>query len=306
MAIFLLTLKIIGITLLVILGIIVLLILMILFVPTRYRIDAVIPEEDIKLSSVSAYIRYMHLIRVWVEYKEMNLNYRLKVLCFKINLDKFKDTERVHENESEVVDKEVSDKITAKPSEDIPKEIPKETTVKEPVKKEESKQSKNTGHKFGSKKPKNPKNNNKPKAKKEKGKFKKFWKEIKFYYKMLKDEHNKDAFGYCIKRLKKLLKHYMPRKAAGYVNFGLDDPSNTGLITGFLSLFPFMYTGKFHVYPDFCFDKNYINGEIHIKGHLRLVHLLNAAILIYFNRDVRRFRRLLKRHKQGGIDNVRE
>ena len=285
MAVLLLTLKIIGITLLVILGILLLLILVILFVPFRYKIDAVIPEDDIKQSNVSAYMRYMHLIRVWVTYKEKDFGYKVKILFFKLNLDKYKDSsdnlrkdDIPNKDDNKEDFKEVKDKLPSKAYEDLNKDKKKKAKKKK-----------------------------KKKVKKDlKGKFKKLWKEIKFYYKMLKDEHNKDAFKYCLNRVKILLKHYMPRKAKGYVNFGLTDPSNTGLITGFLSLFPFMYTGEFKVYPDFCFDKNYINGEIQIKGHLRLVHLLTGFVLVYFNRDVRRFRKLMKRHKQGGIDNVRE
>lgn len=289
MAVFLLILKIIGITLLVILGILVLLILILLFVPVRYKIDAFIPEDNIKATNGTAYIRYMHILRLWLSYTDNEFNYKLKSFCFNINLDKdkYKDSHK----EKPIKEKTVKEEPVKEQS--VKEEPAKGQQIEEPPVKEQPVTEK-------TKKTKAKKNKTKKKkSKKSKitDKLKKIWNDIKFYYKMLKDEHNKAAFNHCMKHLKKLLKHYMPRKAVGFVNFGLTDPSNTGLITGFLSLFPFMYTGKFRVYPDFCFDKNYINGEIHIKGHMRFVHLLNAFILVYFNRDVKRFIKLMKKHK---------
>lgn len=291
MAVFLLILKIIGITLLVILGILVLLILVLLFVPVRYKVDAFIPEDDIKATNGTAYIRYMHLLRVWLSYTDNEFNYKLKSLCFNINLDK----DKLKDSHKEKPIKENS--VTEAPIKE--KSIKEETIKEEPIKEEPIKEQSVTEKTESTKSKKKRKKKKLKKSKKSKitDKFKKIWNDIKFYYRMLKDEHNKAAFNHCMKYLKKLLKHYMPRKAVGFVNFGLTDPSNTGLITGFLSLFPFMYTGKFRVYPDFCFDKNYINGEIHIKGHMRFVHLLNAFILVYFNRDVKRFIKLMKKHK---------
>ena len=269
MTVFLLILKIIGIALLVIIGIILLLILMILYIPVRYKVSTRIPENDIKSSNGSAYIRYLHLIRIWLSYGQTGFEYRLKVLCFKINLNK-----------------------------DVKESADEHTEV--PVTKSEPADNVNNNNKIDKESLKNKHKTKKKKdktGKKDKHDFKKLWNEIKFYYKMLKDEGNKDAFRHCMKRLKKLLKHYMPRKAKGYVQYGLTDPANTGLITGFLSIFPFMYKGEFKVNPDFNFDRNYICGDLNIKGHIRALHLLNASISIYFNKDVKRFIKLMKKQK---------
>ena len=290
MTVFLLILKILGITLLVIIGIILLLVLMILYIPVRYKVSAQIPENDIKSSNGSAYIRYLHLIRIWLSYGQTGFEYRLKVLCFKINLNK-----DVKESADEHTEVPVTESEPAAP---VIREV---KTKKEYVKnKENNDNNVNTNNLIDKESLKNKHKTKKKKAKtgkKDKHDFKKLWNEIKFYYKMLKDEGNKDAFRHCMKRLKKLLKHYMPRKAKGYVTYGLTDPANTGLITGFLSIFPFMYTGEFTVNPDFNFDRNYVCGDLLIKGHIRAVHLLNMLISVYFNKDVKRFIKLMKRHK---------
>ena len=286
MTVFLLILKILGITLLVIIGIIILLLLMIFFIPLRYKIEAHIPEDDIKTSNGSAYIRYLHLIRLWLTY-DKDFNYKVMVLCFNINfnknIDKASEVPKEHKDDIVQEDNSIQEDVKVKENKENQKN---RETNEHKVKVKKSK-----------KKSKSKKSGKSKKNKKEKKDFKKLWKDIKFYFKMLKDENNKAAFKYCMVRLKKLLKHYMPHKAKGYVQYGLTDPANTGLITGFLSIFPFMYTGEFKVNPDFNFDKNYVCGDLIIKGHIRAVHLLNATILVYFNRDVKRFIKLMKRHK---------
>ncbi len=282
MTVFLLILKIIGIALLVIIGIILLLLLIILYVPVRYKITARIPEDDIKCSNGSAYIRYLHLVRLWLTYNNKEFDYKVKVLCFNINLDN-----KVHPEVKVQPEVKVHQEVKV----DEPDTSKNVTTGKNKTDKNDKKDKDKKYKKSKKSKTK------KVKAKKPKKDLGKLWKNIKFYFKMLKDENNKNAFRHCMSRLKKLLKHYMPRKAKGYVQYGLTDPANTGLITGFLSIFPFMYKSEFKVNPDFNFDRNYICGDLNIKGHIRAVHLLNASISIYFNKDVKRFIKLMKKHK---------
>lgn len=101
----------------------------------------------------------------------------------------------------------------------------------------------------------------------------------------VEDEENQKAFRLLISRVKYLLHHLRFRKFEGRLKFGFDDPAMMGRILGVLSLFYPLYGESFTLTP--VFDHAVFEGEIALKGHVRLIHILIAAIQLMMNKKIR-------------------
>lgn len=101
----------------------------------------------------------------------------------------------------------------------------------------------------------------------------------------VEDEENQKAFRLLISRVKYLLHHLRFRKFEGRLKFGFDDPAMMGRILGVLSLFYPLYGESFTLTP--VFDHTVFEGEIALKGHVRLIHILIAAIWLMMNKKIR-------------------
>ena len=87
----------------------------------------------------------------------------------------------------------------------------------------------------------------------------------------------------------RLLKHICPRRIKGWVHFGTSDPALTGELLGGLSIFFAMCGQGVRVTPDF--EREVLEGELEIKGHLRGIVLLILIIKIHPLQLIRYFRR---------------
>lgn len=101
----------------------------------------------------------------------------------------------------------------------------------------------------------------------------------------VEDEENQKAFRLLLSRVKYLLHHLRFRRFEGRLVFGFDDPAMMGRILGVLSLFYPLYGESFTITP--VFDHTLFEGEIALKGHVRLVHILIAAIQLMMNKKIR-------------------
>lgn len=94
---------------------------------------------------------------------------------------------------------------------------------------------------------------------------------------------------------KGLLKHILPTKVWGKVTFGFSDPSVTGRVLGLLGMsFP-LHKNCVAVSPRFD-GETILEGEICLKGRIYGIVLLKAAVVIYFNKNVKY---AIKRAKHG-------
>ncbi len=106
----------------------------------------------------------------------------------------------------------------------------------------------------------------------------------------LADHENQMTLRLLWKQLKKLLRHILPRKLSGRVRFGFDDPATTGQILTYVSPFYGLYAKTLKLEP--VFDEKVIEGELHVKGHIRVATLLWIVIRVFLNKN---FRLLLKK-----------
>lgn len=101
----------------------------------------------------------------------------------------------------------------------------------------------------------------------------------------VEDEENQKAFRLLLSRVKYLLHHLRFRRFEGRLVFGFDDPAMMGRMLGVLSLFYPLYGESFTITP--VFDHTLFEGEIALKGHVRLIHILIAAIQLMMNKKIR-------------------
>ena len=107
----------------------------------------------------------------------------------------------------------------------------------------------------------------------------------------LEKEENQETFRLIVSSGKKLLRHVLPQKLKGRVHFGFSDPYRTGQLLTAVSPFYGLYAKDLELVPDF--EHEVLEGELHIKGRIRLGAFVWTGIRLFRNRN---FRRLLKKY----------
>ncbi len=109
-------------------------------------------------------------------------------------------------------------------------------------------------------------------------------KKVRKVQKLIQMDSTKHAVKSVIKYLKQILKHVAPRKYNGMVHFGMEDPSTTGQVVGvFGALLP-IYKDHIVVRPDF--ENKIMEGELHLKGRIRIGFFAIIAVKALLNRDL--------------------
>lgn len=116
---------------------------------------------------------------------------------------------------------------------------------------------------------------------------------IRYYYKILRSDLFRRTWEKCSKEALQLLKNIAPRKVKGYVHIGMEDPATTGQILGYYGMLYPLIGGHIDVIPDF--DQVILEGSLKIRGHITLFQAVRTACVIYFNKDLRKLIKLLKR-----------
>ncbi len=89
----------------------------------------------------------------------------------------------------------------------------------------------------------------------------------------------------CMAQLKYLLRKLLPKKIRGELHFGTEDPALTGEILGGISIFYPVFKDNVKVYPDF--EQSILEGELFIKGRLRLVTVALILWKLWRDKNVR-------------------
>lgn len=106
------------------------------------------------------------------------------------------------------------------------------------------------------------------------------------FYKGLWDRpEGKAAVKNVFSQIWYLLKKIKPSKIEGDVVFGTGDPASTGQAIGAIAALYGFLPEKLHITPDFE-EKKY-EGNIHVKGKLRLIHVIIIAVKLISDRNFR-------------------
>ncbi len=310
LAVLLLILKILGIVLLSLLGIVLFIILIILFVPVRYNIRA--SKDDKEDSSFYARAKVtwlLHIVNVLVNYPSDEL-LRVRILLFKI----FPGNKKEKPIRSKSANKK--DKIqTADPVEDIVSSssdtvsyisdeetsgiekidenndnkdslLSEETTSDNRSKYRERKTVKQRFHEFIT--------GLKSKTDDLKKRIFDIRDNTERYISIYNSDEFQSSFSLCKSKLIKILKSILPRRIKGNVQFGkADSPDTVGMVFSIYSLFYPKIGKQFILNPNF--EKDILTGDVLIKGRIFVFVIIFAGIRIYFDKNVKKLLKMLKK-----------
>ena len=305
----LMILKILGILILVILGIILAVLLLVLFVPVRYRVDAAFdgkPGGGVLVSWL------MHLVTVRVSY-DGKATALVKVLWFRIFDKTVWPAEEESTNTADRADVQVGsvpedemDTIAPIEPVSVPKTVDSANTSVISEAADCSRKTEPASQRTAVSETQMPEV--KESEVKESEDQESFISKISNAYQQicgkvnagqekveqvrtfLNDQENRKTIGLLWRQVKKLLRHVLPRKISGRVRFGFDDPATTGQILTYISPFYGLYAKTLKLEP--IFEEKVLDGELHVKGHIRAATLLWIVIRVVLNKN---FRVLLKK-----------
>lgn len=295
-------LKVIGIILLVVLALILTALLCVLFVPVKYRAVGSFDNTDIRAKAHASWL--FHLFALHIEYAQETDGYIRLVFVKKglfadslgDNYEAFNDDVMDDAAKTETEDK-VSEntgdgsKIPADESEHITDEQAEDECTARTHNEYRSVTDENQ-HIKQQTKPTHKKTYKKPHKKSHKKQFKDKSDKIKnCIYKLKReysDEKNKAAFSHLKKELFIILKRICPRRLKLTMVYSTGSPDTTGISLGVLACFPFGYTNRWRITPDFESEKPYAKGSFDIKGHVIVISILAATLRILFDKNCRR------------------
>lgn len=124
-------------------------------------------------------------------------------------------------------------------------------------------------------------------------KIKEITKNIRYYVEIIQSDAFLRVWRVCGGEALKLLRSVLPGKIKGRLLVGTGDPASTAQIIGIHGILYPLIGDHIMVIPDF--ERTIVEGELLIKGKLTVFRALKTAIIIYFNKDLRKVIRLLKK-----------
>ena len=291
LATILLILKIIGLILLGLLGLVLILLLMILLVPIRYRAEGSFYGE---LKGTAKVSWLLQILSFQVRYeKELDLCVKL----FGIRLGLF-DKKAPDEADLDIPKESAVQKAGTVPNEKADKktrENPSEQNLSEQNPSEQGQPGQNQ-----------PKQNS---ARKKTGsakrleklrvaiqricdKLKEISRKKDQFLEQLGKEENQRTFRLVVHQLLAVMKHILPRRMKGRIKFGFDDPFKTGQILTYVSPFYGLYAKHLELIP--VFEEPVMEGELNLRGRIRIGTVLVLAVRIMFDKNFRRLLRKLR------------
>ncbi len=116
---------------------------------------------------------------------------------------------------------------------------------------------------------------------------------IVYYREILEGEPFQRSFALCRDELLAIGRSLKPDRFEVQMIVGLDDPAATGEVLAVCGmLYPFL--GR-HMDVAGDFEKKRLEGRVFIKGKMRFFTFLRTAVKVYFNKDIRKLVKLLKK-----------
>ena len=105
------------------------------------------------------------------------------------------------------------------------------------------------------------------------------------YTKLMNNVRTKEALRVAKTELMALLRHLKPSKLKGQLTYGTGDPASTGQHLGIMSAFFPLYYDNIDITPDF--ENKILEGDIMIKGRIRLWSVGWCALKVIWNKNVK-------------------
>lgn len=276
-------LKIIGIVLACIVGLVLLLVLLVLLVPIRYRFSGDGMNADIQADGKASWL--FGLLSASIRFAEKKLLYRVSVAGISLKKGDLLNPEKSVPEETDMepqILKPQKDKEEEKKAAALEVQNKPEPEAKTEIEKEKEKEKEDLSDRIEH-----------------------FFERLSEKYEgLIKKLEQTEAVltskvtGRAVKKVKEqlfhILNHIKPKKIAGNINFGLEDPANTAIIYGTIdNLAIAMSEGKLIITPEF-YQKG-ISLDMVMQGRILIGYLLVCALRVFFNKDVRRVVRVVRR-----------
>lgn len=118
---------------------------------------------------------------------------------------------------------------------------------------------------------------------------------IQYYREVLESDPFRQSLQLCKGELGWVLKKLKPNKFEADFIIGMEDPAATGEILAVFGILYPLIGQHVRVAGDFECDKMHIEGQLYIRGKIRASTFLRIVKRIYFNRDVKKLIKLLKK-----------
>lgn len=268
-------------------GVFLLVLCLVLFAPIRYRAKGSKYEEAMKLSAVVSYLN--PIVRVYISYPDGEF------VCIKICGFTIYKTKKEQGKQQTGYAEEKTTREQNVVLEDSKKESPKKTDVVKENKKEQTttKQPKKTKNEQETKHTVVQSEQTKDTAKQKADAVEASEKQtdanadkldgVRYYISLYQE--NKALIFKVLKTIWKALKTLLPTRCKANVFFGTGQPDVTGYIyAAYCGLQAYLPKGlEYHP----MWTEQVLEGEFEIKGRIRLIHLLVAAVKLLINKDVR-------------------
>ena len=311
--IILLILKIIGIVLAVVLGMLFLVLISVLFVPVRYRVRAE-RQEGGDSPPVEVYVKVtwlLHLVNVLVRYPG-RVAVRVRILVFTLF--------RLPQKEKKSGRERKPQKAPQPGGSMEPKEEPRPQSAESTESKEEPRPQPGESAESGQEQEPPHKDSFSGKIKKALDKIKAVFEKIKaffqniqytirnicdkikntsdtihYYREVLESEIFRSSLQQCRGELGWVFRKLKPDRFEADLIVGMEDPAVTGEILAIYGMLYPLIGQSVRVAGDFECDKTRVEGRFYMRGRIRAFTFIRAAVRLYFNKDIRKLIRLLKK-----------
>lgn len=116
---------------------------------------------------------------------------------------------------------------------------------------------------------------------------------IDYYRGVIEGEPFRRSFALCQEELIRICRSLKPQKMQAKLVVGMDDPATTGEILAIWGMLYPWIGGQVDVAGDF--EQKRLEGQVLVKGRIRFFTFLRVAVRIYFNKDIRKLYKLLKK-----------
>lgn len=315
--ILLVILKIIGILLLIVLGMILLTVLAVLFVPLRYTAHVSRKEEEgeppVRVLVKASWL--LHLLNVRASYDGKFL-LRIRIAVFQIfgipQPQKRQKKSKAHRNPKKSGTQQ-KEQLPAQEEVPVEETQNEEDTKENPVEPDKTAEESRNAAETNVKKEENPEKEKhgsakspKPKRRKKDvlanirytisgfcDKIKRILGNIEYYRELLKSDSFQEAFALCKGQLLYLFCKIKPKKIVAEWIIGTEDPLLTGEILAVYGILYPLLGPKVRIVGDF--DNKRLEGELFLKGKLRVVTFVKIFIKVYFDKNLKRLIQLCKK-----------
>jgi len=280
-------LKIIGILFLAILGLLLSLVVLVLLVPVRYRAEAEYYDQNLKADVKITWL--LHLISARGGYRDGKLVYRIRILGYPLfRSDKEKAPRKKRRRKSGRSQEEEADLPVLSEEAAIPPETEDTAswevtpTGEVPSDAGEEPQKQTHSHR---KRPGREKKEKK--VKREEGRFASTREKLEDGLDFIQDPENQETFKFLKDNLLRLLRHVLPSVFRIKARIGMEDPALTGKILGAFYMFYPLYEDHIRVVGEF--EEEVLEGELYLRGRIRMLSLLIIGWRLYSNKMLRKW-----------------